>query len=203
MDGNKMNNQNPEHTGNHILPLAETHSMSNHNKGQKKLQPLWFFIPRSINGFSLVEVMIALVVLLLGMLGVMGMQYYAVTGNTQSRELRTATNLSHELIEQLKSTTYTSLVSGSDAPLPTAETTISGGVTYARRWWIVPNCIALNLTGDNNSCAALASTCATNPDPAVIVAVSAIRSRTCWNDKNGNIHSATLDSVRWNENVVP
>jgi type IV pilus modification protein PilV len=173
MDGNTMNIQSSEHTG---------HSM---------------------NGFTLIEVMIALVVLLLGMLGVMGMQYYAVSGNTQSRELRTATSLSQELIEQLRSTPYLNLAAGNDTPVPTAETTMSGGINYTRRWWIVPNCIALNLTGDNNACAALANTCATNPDGAQIVAVSAIRSRTCWNDKNGNVHSVTLDSVRWNENVVP
>jgi prepilin-type N-terminal cleavage/methylation domain-containing protein len=203
MDGNTMNNHSSEHMAHYTPPFTEIHRGSNDNKGQKKIQWLWLFTPRSTNGFTLIEVMIALVVLLLGMLGVMGMQYYAVSGNTQSRELRIATNLSHEMIEQLKSTSYTSLASGSDTPLPAAETTISGGVNYVRRWWIVPNCIALNLTGDNNSCAALASTCATNPDPALVVAVSAIRSRSCWNDKNGNIHSVTLDSLRWNENVLP
>ena len=53
----------------------------------------------SEKGFSLVEVMIALVILLVGMLGIMGMQYYAVSGNATSRELRQATNLGQDMIE--------------------------------------------------------------------------------------------------------
>ena len=57
------------------------------------------------HGFTLVEVMISMVVLLIGMLGVMGMQYYAIGGNASSRELGMATNLSVEVIERLKSTT--------------------------------------------------------------------------------------------------
>jgi prepilin-type N-terminal cleavage/methylation domain-containing protein len=34
------------------------------------------------HGFSLIEAMVALTVMLVGMLGVMGMQYYSITGNT-------------------------------------------------------------------------------------------------------------------------
>jgi len=156
----------------------------------------------SEKGFSLVEVMIALVVLLLGMLGIMGMQYYAVSGNANSRELRMATNLGQDMIESLKSTAYGNLSSSFDtSAIVTArssEATISAGITFNRRWWVLPNCIALTLTGDDNSCTAMTATCTTVPG-GVTVPVSAIRTRTCWTDKSGGVHAVTMDSSRWNK----
>ena len=150
------------------------------------------------NGFTLVEVMIAMTVLLIGMLGVMGMQYYAITGNTSSREIRMATNFSAEIIEQLKSTPYPNLTQ-TPAPPPT-ETAISGGVNFTRASWIVPDCVAINFNADNNTCVGLVPVCAFDPDATMAVPVSAVRVRTCWTDKDGLPHSVTLDSIRWDEN---
>jgi prepilin-type N-terminal cleavage/methylation domain-containing protein len=152
-------------------------------------------------GFSLIEVMIALVVLLVGMLGVMAMQYYAVSGNTSSRELRIATNLTQEIVEQIKTTPYTNLAAGTD--LPPVGTAISGGLNFMRRWWIVPDCIALSLPASNVPCSNLAAACTSDPDGTAAVSVSAIRARACWTDKYGGNHSVTLDTLRWDENVVP
>ncbi len=149
-------------------------------------------------GFSLVEIMIALVVLLVGMLGIMGMQYYAVSGNAASREMRLGTNLGQDMIESLKATAYGSLSSSTDTP--DSSPAISGGVNFTRRWWVVQNCIALTLSADNNSCDALTATCTAVPG-GVTVPVSAIRVRSCWTDKTGDIHSVTMDSLRWNENA--
>lgn len=163
--------------------------------------------PQDNDGFTLVEVMIAMVVLLLGMLGVMGMQYYAITGNTSSREMRTATNLGQEQIEQLKSTPYTSLSSGTETQsLDPNEIAMSGGQQFSRVWWVRGDCVALTLTGDDNTCnPGLATTCITDPDTSSVVPVSAIRVRTCWTDRNDiNItHAVTLDTLRWDENDVP
>jgi prepilin-type N-terminal cleavage/methylation domain-containing protein len=154
-------------------------------------------------GFTLVEVMIAFVVLLLGMLGVLSMQYYAITGNAASRELRIATNLSQEIIEQIKSTPYNNLAAINPRALP-ADATFSGGVIFTRRWWTFADCVGLTLTGDNGTCnAGFVTTCASDPDGAEAVQVSAVRARTCWTDRNGINHSVTLDSLRWNEDVVP
>jgi len=166
------------------------------------------FIPHpSSFGFSLIEVMIALVVLLVGMLGVIGMQYYAVTGNASSRELRIATNLGQEFVERIKSTPYTNLVSGVDPAVPVIGSAISGGVTFTRASWVVPDCVSVTLPGDDNSCAAnLVANCdpVNDPDGASVVSVSAVRVRACWNDlKTGAQHSVTLDTLRWNENVIP
>ncbi|MBC8412917.1 MAG: prepilin-type N-terminal cleavage/methylation domain-containing protein [Nitrospira sp.] len=153
------------------------------------------------DGFTLIEVMIALVVLVVGMLGVMGMQYYAVVGNTSSRDMRTATNLTQQLMEQMRSTAYTALTTGNDAPA--AGTAISGGVNFTRRWWVSADCVAMTLTNDDNTCGNLAAVCNSDPDGALAVQSSAIRARTCWTDKNGVPHSVTMDTLRWNENVVP
>jgi len=161
--------------------------------------PLPDGVNQSENGFSLVEVMIALVVLLVGMLGVMSMQYYAVAGNKSSRELRVATNMSGDLIELIKATDYASIAANTDTPLAAGETTLSGGVTFTRRWWVVANCASLNANG--NLCTnAVNPTCATVPDGAFPVNASAIRARTCWVDKEGTNHSVTFDTVRVLEN---
>jgi len=156
-------------------------------------------------GFSLIEVMIALVVLLVGMLGVIGMQYYAVTGNAASRELRIATNLGQEFVERIKSTPYTNLASGVDPAVPVIGAAISGGVTFTRASWVVADCVSLTLPGDDSSCnAGLAANCTNDPDGASVVPVSAVRVRACWNDlKTGAPHSVSLDTLRWNENVIP
>ncbi|MBI5739673.1 MAG: prepilin-type N-terminal cleavage/methylation domain-containing protein [Nitrospirae bacterium] len=173
----------------------------------KKLKAAGGTFSDSSFGFTLIEVMIALVVLLIGMLGVIGMQYYSVTGNAASRELKIATNLGQELVERIKSTPYTNLVSGADPDNPATGPEISGGVTFTRALWVVPDCVSLTLPGDDNSCGAnLAAGCAPagDPDGASVVPVSAVRVRACWNDlKTGAPHSVTLDTVRWNENVIP
>jgi type IV pilus assembly protein PilV len=161
-------------------------------------------IQNTDKGFSLIEVMVALVVLLVGMLGVMAMQYYAVSGNTTSREMRIATTLTHELVEQIKSTPYTALSSGTDTPLFNQDTSISGGQNYIRRWWVVGDCVSLTLSANDNSCSStLTAACTSDPDTGRVVPVSAIRARTCWTDKSGATHSVTIDTLRWDESVVP
>jgi len=150
------------------------------------------------NGFTLVEVMIAMTVLLIGMLAVLSMQYYAINGNASSREVRMATNLSSEVIEQLKSTPYANL-SMTPVPPPTG-TAISGGVNFTRASWVIPDCVAINFNADNNTCVGLVPSCTEDPDTTITVPVSAVRVRTCWTDKDGLPHSVTLDSIRWNEN---
>lgn len=152
----------------------------------------------SENGFTLIEVMIALVILLIGMLGVMGMQYYAVVGNTSSREMRIATNLAQERIEQLKLIPLINLGNDTDEPSENAEQSLYAGQSYTRRWWFVTNCVALGLTANNDPCSdTIAAQC--NPNASVPAVVStAIRARTCWADKNGNWHSVSIDSLRTN-----
>ena len=154
-------------------------------------------------GFTLIEVMIALLVLLTGMLGVMSMQYYAVSGNASSREMRVATSLSQQMVENFKVTPYDSIVSGSQASvIPVNEAASSGGVDYTRTWWVLSDCIALALNGDDNTCNPdLAVVCTSDPDNSEVTQTSAIRVRKCWSDRNGAVRSVTLDSLRWDEDA--
>ncbi|NOX19819.1 MAG: prepilin-type N-terminal cleavage/methylation domain-containing protein [Nitrospirae bacterium] len=148
---------------------------------------------RHNSGFSLIEVMIALVVLLFGILGVMAMQYIAVGGNAASRELRVATVLAQTKIEDLKTIPYDSIASGTDVPQSSAA--LTGGISFTRRWWVVKNCIDLTLTQDNNTCSAnINAACNT-----AVSNVAIIRLRTCWKDRNGADHSVTFDTIRWDE----
>jgi prepilin-type N-terminal cleavage/methylation domain-containing protein len=54
------------------------------------------------NGFSLIEVLIALVLFAVGMLGVGAMQIGSIKGNSFSQEVTQATVLSQEKLEELK-----------------------------------------------------------------------------------------------------
>ncbi len=181
-----------------VIIMRENHNDKNRDHQENTTDSL------SSSAFTLIEVMIALVVLLLGVLGVMGMQYYAVAGNTSSREMRIATSLTQEKIEELELVSYTILDNGDDTPALMSEKSIYAGQTYVRRWWVFPDCVALDLPDDDNPCnAALAATCSQDPDGAATVATSAIRARTCWFDKNNNWRSVSMDSLRWNENVSP
>ncbi len=150
------------------------------------------------SGFTLIEVMISLVILLVGTLGVMGMQYYAISGNTSSRELVNATNLGQDLIEQLKTSPYSILSSGED--VPASGSALTGNISFERAWTVVPNC--MYLTYDKTSFPP-AGGCNVIPDGANTSAVSAIRVRVRWEDKHGKYHYVTHDTVRWDENVVP
>jgi len=66
------------------------------------------------SGFTLIEVMIAILVIVVGLLGVAGVATTVINGNTLAKEMTTATTLAQDKIEDLKSTAYGSISSGSD-----------------------------------------------------------------------------------------
>jgi type IV pilus assembly protein PilV len=59
-------------------------------------------LPDSQRGFSLLEVMIALMVLTVGLLALAAMQEFAVTRSLDANELSIATNLAAEMIERIE-----------------------------------------------------------------------------------------------------
>ncbi len=66
-------------------------------------------------GLTLIEVLVALTILAIGLLGVALMQASSISGNVFSREMVVATELSHDMLEKLMTFDYTSLTE--DAPL--------------------------------------------------------------------------------------
>lgn len=147
-------------------------------------------------GFTLIEVLVAIVVLTVGLLGVAIMQYMAIGGNAFGREMQIATTLGQERLEIIKSTPYASVDSGNDSPSSTDPSRF-GGLTFTRFWWVSNNCRNMNVTLPSSPCTGGAS-CLDS-----LTNVKAITVRVCWVDKNGGNHSATLSGVKWDETATP
>ncbi len=60
-------------------------------------------------GFTLVEVLVALTILVIGLLGVALLQVVSIQGNTFSREMAVATALGQDMLEKLKTLQWTEL----------------------------------------------------------------------------------------------
>ncbi len=59
------------------------------------------------NGLTLIEVLIALTILTIGLLGVAMMQVMSISGNTFSREMVVGTELAQDMLEKLSTFEYT------------------------------------------------------------------------------------------------
>ena len=80
------------------------------------------------NGFTLVEILVAVFVLVVGLLGVISVATTVINGNAFGKRITTATTLAQDKIEELRGTAYSSIVSGSD----TQES------IYTRTWTATP-----------------------------------------------------------------
>lgn len=160
-------------------------------------------IIKNNKGLTLVEVLVAIVILAIGLLGVAMMQYMSVAGNAFGREMQIATELGQERLEIVKSMRYADVVTignGYESLSDSANLSRFGGNTFTRRWWIQTNCSDINVSPNpNNPCApATTASCTTALNNAL-----AIATRVCWVDKNGGNHSVTLTGVKWNETAAP
>ncbi|MBA7566411.1 hypothetical protein ES708_08102 [subsurface metagenome] len=66
------------------------------------------------SGFTLIEIMIALFILVVGLLGAAGVAITIINGNAFGKEITTATTLAQNKMEEMKGTAYSSIASGSD-----------------------------------------------------------------------------------------
>jgi len=87
--------------------------------------------PENEGGFTLVEVMIAILLLLVGLLGVAGVAATIIQANAFSRQVTTATTLAEERMEALKNTPYASLAGGADTPAQFPG--------FSRTWQVIPD----------------------------------------------------------------
>ena len=82
-------------------------------------------------GFTMIELLVALVVLTAGLLAISSMVYSVMNSTSLSKETGTATALMQDKMESLKHTVVSSLISGSD-------TIRLGNVDYLRQWNVAP-----------------------------------------------------------------
>ena len=90
------------------------------------------------SGFTLLEVLIAISILTVGLLGVAQMQIMGIKGNYFSGNTTAALTLAEEQMEGLLGTSYINVISGNDGNNPIDETGQAGGI-YTRTWVVADN----------------------------------------------------------------
>jgi type IV pilus assembly protein PilV len=88
------------------------------------------------NGFTLLEVIIALSILSIGLLSLLGLQVAVVRGNTGSRNLTSAVMLTEAKNEELKENGFGNNTNGTETNID--ETGQAGGI-FTRSWTITSN----------------------------------------------------------------
>lgn len=83
----------------------------------------------STDGFTLVEVLVALIVFLIGALGVAGLLVNVMYANRGATNRTRADELLYEKVEELQSTPYVGISDGTD------QKTV-GGVVFTREWTV-------------------------------------------------------------------
>ena len=90
-------------------------------------------------GFSLIEVLIALIILSIAFLGLAGLMIQTTRNNSFGGRITEAATFTQDKLEELRSTPWVAITSGSDR--------ISvNGMDFARNWTIVPNAIVAPYT---------------------------------------------------------
>jgi len=84
-------------------------------------------------GFTLIEVMIAIVILTIGLLALVSVTVMVIKGNSLNRGITTATTLAKDQLETLKNTNYNSVASSS------GWLTVTGFSGYERKWQVTTN----------------------------------------------------------------
>mgnify|MGYP002633301230 CR=1 FL=1 len=75
----------------------------------------------SSKGFTLIEVMIAIVILSVGLLGMASLTVGIIKGNKFSNEVTTATTLGQDKMEDIRRTGYSSVAAETKAVLPSPD----------------------------------------------------------------------------------
>jgi prepilin-type N-terminal cleavage/methylation domain-containing protein len=95
------------------------------------------FFLKNKQGFTMVEFLIAAVILSFGLLALINLQLTAIRGNSDSKEMTRAIFLAENKMEQLKNTPFSSLANGTTQDLnnPINGQGQSGGI-FNRSWTV-------------------------------------------------------------------
>lgn len=83
--------------------------------------------PRRSRGFTLVEMIVAILLIGVGLMGLAAISSTVTRANVQSSALTAGSALAQERIERLRTEAYSAIVNGND-------TRVVDGVTYTRTW---------------------------------------------------------------------
>jgi prepilin-type N-terminal cleavage/methylation domain-containing protein len=84
------------------------------------------------NGFSLIEILIALVILSVAFLALAGLMIHATKNTSSGGRMTEAATFAQDKLEALKAAPWVNMTSGSDRMS-------LNGMDYARNWTVVPN----------------------------------------------------------------
>jgi type IV pilus assembly protein PilV len=90
------------------------------------------------SGFTLTEVLVAVVVFSVGLLGIAGLATVIIRGNTFSSMLTTATILAQDKLEESQDTAYTAINTGRDS-------VTGNNIIYTRVWNVTDNAPAAGM----------------------------------------------------------
>jgi len=97
-------------------------------------------------GFTLVEIMIAVFILTVALIGLISVTVMVINGNDFSRRMTTATTLAKDRIEQLKRTSYSAVAAGETTDYWNADSSAgSSGAYFTRVTTVTDNTPAANM----------------------------------------------------------
>jgi prepilin-type N-terminal cleavage/methylation domain-containing protein len=95
---------------------------------------------KNLTGFSLIEVLIALVILAVCLLGMAGLMATTTRNNSDGGRMTEAVTLIQGKLEELKATSPARIANnGLNVVVPDPVSTTIRGTTYTRSWMVVPD----------------------------------------------------------------
>lgn len=145
---------------------------------------------RDRQGFTLLEVLIAMFILTVAILALVSVTVTVIKGNASNKMVTTATTLAKDQLETIKNTTLTS-DAGFGSIASTSWAAVSGFPQYERRWTVTPM-----PTGDNTVCAGLRSpyTCCTGSGTGNCPDKKKVTMEVRW-QRQGSWHTVSLDTI--------
>jgi type IV pilus assembly protein PilV len=90
------------------------------------------------NGFTLIEMLTALVILTIGLLGTAALTTGVVRGNLAAKNITTATAIAQSCFEENRRVGYTNAGAGSSSCQSGSANVTQGGITFTRALTVVP-----------------------------------------------------------------
>ena len=90
-------------------------------------------LSRKSEGFSLIEVLIALIILSVSLLALAGLMATTTKNNSSGSHMTEAATFAQDRLEELRTTPWTMITTGSDTRQGAT------GIVYTRSWEVVPN----------------------------------------------------------------